>query len=315
MTDLKLSIIIPCYNEEAVISQTYERLKRVLDADGALADHEILFIDDGSSDGTLGLLKGIIQRDPRARAISFSRNFGQQAAMAAGIENCTGDAAVILDADQQHPPELIPEMVATYRNSDCDVVYAVRRRRRGESLMRRAAGRAFSRFMNYLSDTHHQVDSGEFRLMDRKVIEAFKSLPETKKFVRGLLSWVGFKQCPVYYECEPRAAGETKYNLRSLVRLAGVATVYFSAKPLRLALTLGFLSLTFSLLLVADVLISKFSNPTLAVPGWASISLSIVFFGSVQLLTIGVLGEYVANMFDEVKHRPQYIVAERMNLE
>lgn len=315
LVHLKVSVVIPCYNEEDCVERVYERVCRVLGGDERVSDHEILFVNDGSTDGTLALLREITSADSRAKCISFSRNFGQQAAMASGITACEGDVAIVMDADLQNPPEVITEMLDKYLEVQCDVVYAVKRKRSEESPLRRLTAKVWYRVLNYFSEIDQPVDTGDFKLLDRKVLEAFKQIKETNKYVRGLISWVGFIQLPVYYDVQPRAGGRTKYSIRSLLNVAFTATTYFSTKPLRLAIALGIPSLLVSLALIADVFVSKFSNPQLSVPGWASISLSIVFFGSVQLLTLGVLGLYVANIFDEVKRRPQYIVDERINFQ
>jgi len=313
VADLKVSVIIPCYDEEEVVERAYERVREVLGGSERISDHEIIFVNDGSTDGTLAVLRRITASDPLAKCISFSRNFGQQAAMASGITVCEGDVAIVLDADLQNPPELIPEMIEKYLEERCNVVYAVKRKRSEESLVRRLSAKLWYRVLNYFSEIAQPADTGDFKLLDRKVIDAFKQIQETNKYVRGLISWVGFTQRPIYYDVQPRAGGRTKYSIRSLFRMASTATTYFSTKPLRLAIDVGLPSLVVSLVLIVDVFIGKFSNPQLAVPGWASISLSIVFFGSVQLLTLGVLGLYIANIFDEVKRRPQYIIDEKIN--
>lgn len=305
-----LSIIIPCFNEEEVLPETFRRVMAALEGDwhkGA----EVIFINDGSSDQTLSILKRYAEEDPSVKVLNFSRNFGHQAAVTAGISYCSGDVAIIIDADLQDPPELFKDMVAIHREKGANVVYGVRKERKGETWFKKQTAKWFYRLLNNLSDVNLNVDTGDFRLIDRKVINTFKGLGERNKYIRGLISWMGFKQEPIYYDRDPRLAGETKYPLRKMLKLASIAMFYFSKKPLKMAITLGVFSLVIGLFLTVYVLVIQFSG-TITTPGWASTLITIIFFGGVQLVTIGVTGEYIGNILDEVKGRPEFIVDEEI---
>lgn len=307
-----ISVVVPCYNEEAVIAETYRRLRQVLSS-GPWRQYELVFINDGSRDRTLSLLREIAGSDAQVRVLSFSRNFGHQPAVSAGIRYCSGEVAVIIDADLQDPPELIPDMVRLWQQQQANVVYAVRKERKGESAFKLLTARAFYWLINELSEVALPLDTGDFRLIDRKVMEAFRQLPERSKYIRGLISWIGFKQVPIEYVREERFAGETKYPLSKMLKFASTSLLYFSKKPLKIALTLGFFSLVVGGLLAVWVITGIFFRPETLVPGWASIVIAVIFFGGVQLLTIGVLGEYIGSIFDELKARPEFIVDERIN--
>lgn len=313
MQNLKLSVIIPCYNEEEVIAETATRLKKVL-SPLPLKDYELLFIDDGSKDSTVNKLSALASTDKQLKIISFSRNFGHQPAVAAGLKMCTGDIAVIIDADLQDPPELIPDMIKQYLATGSNVLYGVRRSREGESWFKLMTAKYFYRFINYLSEVQLPLDTGDFRLLDRSVIDAFNNLPERKKYVRGLISWLGFKQAPFYYDRHKRLAGTTKYPLFKMLAFATSSMIYFSIKPLKIALILGFWSVVVGLGLAAYTLFSYFTKSITLIHGWASLMISVIFFGGVQLLTIGLLGEYLGHMFNEIKGRPAYIVEKTLNL-
>lgn len=310
--NLFISIIIPCFNEELVIGETYKRTAKVMQS----FEHkgfEIIFINDGSKDATLSILKSIANEDKTVKILNFSRNFGHQPAVTAGISVCTGDVAIIIDADLQDPPELFPDMVKKHIEEKANVVYGQRESRNGETFFKKISAKLFYRTINYLSDTPLPVDTGDFRLIDKHVIEAFKNLPEKNKYIRGLISWVGFKQVPILYKREERFAGETKYPLSKMIKFASTSMLYFSKKPLKLALALGLASLLIGLLLGIYVISGLYFRPETVVTGWPSIIISIIFFGGVQLITIGVLGEYLGNVFDEIKNRPEYIIHEKIN--
>lgn len=306
-------MIVPCFNEEEVIRETYQRLKKVKDGSG-FSFFELIFINDGSKDGTLEILKEIAGYDQEIKVISFSRNFGHQTAVSAGIHYCSGDAAVIIDADLQDPPELIPELISLWKQEQCDVVYGVRKERKGDSIFKKVTAKLFYRMIDFLSEVPIPLDTGDFRLINQNVIREFKKLKERNKYIRGLISWIGFKQIPFYYSRDPRLAGETKYPLSKMIKFAATGLTYFTKKPLKLAMALGFISIIISLSLAVYVFIEKLALNN-AVSGWASTVLVILFLGGVQLLTLGVIGEYLGNIFDEIKQRPEYIVAETINMQ
>jgi dolichol-phosphate mannosyltransferase len=231
------------------------------------------------------------------------------------LRNCSGDAAVIIDADLQDPPEVILEMLNIMKTEQANVVYGVRKHRKGESWFKLFTAKLFYRLLNYLSDVKFPVDTGDFRLVDRKVINEFNTLKEKNKYIRGLISWMGFKQAPCYYEREKRFAGETKYPFRKMLKFAMIGLFYFSKKPLNIATSLGFVSIVLGLLYAIWMLFSKLFSDNYSISGWTSTIIIIIFFGGVQLLTIGVLGKYIGNLFDEVKRRPEYIVSEKINFD
>ena len=308
----KVAVIVPCYNEEAVIKESYRRTRAVLDR--LPQQTEIIYINDGSFDQTRNLLNSLADADPEVKVLHFSRNFGHQPAVTAGINHCDADLAVIIDADMQDPPELIPELLDTQAREHANVVYCVRRSRAGESFFKLFTAKAFYRIMNRMSEVIFPLDTGDFRLIDRKVINAFNQLHERGKYIRGLISWVGFHQVPFYYEREARIAGETKYPLGKMVRFASNAMLYFSKKPLQLATGLGFISVLVGIVLAIWFTLGKVYGFSNAEVGWTSIMTSIIFFGGVQLLTVGVLGQYVGILFDEIKARPEYIIDEQRNV-
>jgi len=306
-----VSVIIPCFNEERVLLDTYRRLSAVLGNQEGL-DYELLFVDDGSSDGTKPILREFAKLDSRVNLIAFSRNFGHQPAVSAGLRHCRGDLAVIIDADLQDPPEVIPEMIAQLLKTGSNVVYGVRKKRKGETLFKLVTAHLFYKVLNALSEISLPENTGDFRVMDRKVIAAFNALPETNKYIRGLIGWMGFKQTPYYYEREARHAGTTKYTLSKMLRFASTGIFYFSKKPLKIATAFGFFSVAVGLLLSTWILFNKIVKPAYLVSGWTSIILVVVYFSGVQLLTIGILGQYIGSLFDEIKKRPEYIVDETM---
>jgi dolichol-phosphate mannosyltransferase len=307
-----LNVIIPCYNEALVIRETYERLSSVLKTIDNV-ESTITFIDDGSRDETLDILREIGKKDMSVGIIAFSRNFGHQAAVTAGINHCTADMAVIIDADLQDPPEIIPDLIRCKEEQDANVVYCVRRKREGEGLFKKLSANLFYRLLNALTEVKFPVDTGDFRLIDAYVIREFNRLHERGKYIRGLISWVGFKQVPFYYERHARFAGETKYPLRRMIKFAMTALLYFSKKPLQVALALGILAVLIGLVLACWYFFGKLFGFTHAESGFTSIMILIIFFGGVQLLTIGALGQYIGVLFDEIKGRPEYIIKDRIN--
>ncbi len=306
----KISVVIPAYNEEDIISTTLDRVLSVLEKNN-YTDYEIIVVNDGSSDKTVQTLNSYSQINTSIKVVSFSRNFGHEAATTAGLHHADGDYIFIIDADLQDPPELFPEMIKKMEETGADVVYGVRNSRKGESLLKKATSRGFYRTFNMLSDFKFPVDTGDFRLLNRKVLAAFNNLSEKKKYVRGLFSWLGFTQEPFYYDREERSAGISKYNYRKLLRLALDVIFSFSKKPLKIAFSLGIFCILTALALLIYVMVSK---AIYSVPGWASTVTIIVFFGGIQMFMIGVLGEYLSIIFDEVKKRPEYIVKETFNI-
>jgi dolichol-phosphate mannosyltransferase len=306
-----LCIIVPCFNEEAVIEATYERLRKILDK--LELDTTIIFINDGSKDRTLEILASIAETDKSVKIISFSRNFGHQAAVTAGIHFCESDLAVIIDADLQDPPELIVDLIAKQEAEQANVVYCVRKKRSGESQFKLWTAKRFYRMLNRLSEVDFPLDTGDFRLIDSHIIREFKRFKEKGKYIRGLISWIGFKQVPFYYEREARFAGTTKYPIKKMLSFASTALFYFSKKPLMLSVSLGFIAVLIGLLMALWYLSGKIFGFTNAESGWTSIMIGVIFFGGVQLLTIGVLGQYIGILFDEVKERPEYIIEDIVN--
>lgn len=312
MTVNSISVIIPCYNEELVIKECYLRLKFVLNT--LQAKHEIIFINDGSNDKTALILDSFAANDKLTKIIHFSRNFGHQAAVMAGINHCCSDVAVIIDADLQDPPELIPQILGTLIDNDANVVYCVRMSRDGESLLKKMTSKMFYRVLNSLSDVSLPLDTGDFRAIDRCVINELKSLKEKNKYIRGLISWIGFKQVPFYYARDARLKGETKYPFTKMFRFASNALVSFSLKPLKCATIMGFISFTLGLIFGLWFLCGKVFGFISSETGWTSLVIMIIFFGGVQLLTIGVLGQYLGVVLNEVKNRPEYIISRINNI-
>jgi dolichol-phosphate mannosyltransferase len=299
-----VSVIIPCFNEEEVLLATYAELTRVLEP----FDYELVFVDDGSRDATRTILDSFAIRNPWVKAVHLSRNFGHQSAVGAGIDYCSGDVAVIIDADLQDPPALIPEMLRLHDEGEFNVVYGVRRTRKGDGFFKIWTARLFYRFLNRLADQPLPRDAGDFRLIDRKVMEAFKKLPEKNKYVRGLIAWLGFRQTPLEYDRLPRVAGKTKYPLGKMLQLAKNALFGFSKKPLKMATNLGLAGLAVGFLLILWVLLGWWFHVPGLVRGWSSLLAAVVFFSGVQLLCVGLIGEYLGQVFDEVKNRPNYVV-------
>lgn len=306
-----LSIIVPCFNEESVLEETYRRINHVLSKMDYLS--EIIFVNDGSYDNTEQILSRIAISDSRVKVICFSRNFGHQQAVTAGLNHCSCDLAVIIDADLQDPPELIPDMIKTMDDTGAQVVYCVRKQRKGEGFFKKTTARLFYRLLNFLSEIELPVDTGDFRLLDKSIIREFNRLHEKGKYIRGLVSWIGFKQVPYYYEREPRFAGVTKYPFIKMLKLATTSMLYFSTKPLRIATTIGFLSVILAFILTVWSVLGKIIGFTHADTGWTSLFVLITFLGGIQLITIGIIGEYIGNLFKEIKNRPEYIISKKEN--
>jgi dolichol-phosphate mannosyltransferase len=306
MTDQpELTVVIPAFNEEANLRPMFDRLVAALETE--VEGLEIIFVDDGSSDGTWKGISDLAAVDGRVRGVRFARNFGHQAAVTAGVDVARGRAVVLIDADLQDPPEIIPEMIGKWREG-FEVVYAQRETREGETLFKKASAALFYRVLHRVTDVDIPVDTGDFRLMGPRALEAFRALPERNRFIRGLVSWIGFPQTGVRYHREARHAGETKYPLGKMMRFALDALTSFSFLPLRVATFLGFAASAFSFLYILVVLVLKAVG--ISWLGYTSLMASILFLGGVQLIMIGVLGEYIARIFDEVKRRPLYLVGD-----
>ena len=309
-----ISVVVPCHNEAAVLREAHRRLREVA-AKIADTDFEFIYVDDGSTDETATLLHELSETDERVRCIRLSRNFGQQVATTAGLEHAAGDAVMIIDADLQDPPELIEEMHARWREG-YHVVYGERIERAGETQFKLWSAQAFYRLMSCVSRTEIPANAGDFRLMDRKVVDALLRMPERDRFLRGMVSWVGFRQIAVPYRREARFAGETKYPLAKMIRFAADAIVSFSFAPLRLAVWTGFFVLGLALLgILYAIALRFFFDPSHWVRGWASLFIATLFMGGVQLISLGIIGEYVGRIYGEVKQRPLYFVRERFGFD
>ena len=297
-----LSIIIPCYNEEAVLAESYRRTRAVIDR--LPCTGEIIYVNDGSADGTRRILDDLAAQDPQVRVIHFSRNFGHQPAVSAGIRQCTADRAVIMDADLQHPPELIPEMLR-YWEEGYDDVYAKRRTRGKESFLRKKFSRAFYSILQKAAHVPIQQDTGDFRLLDRICIEALKKLRESQRYTKGMFSWIGFKKKELLFDQQDRVAGESKWSFFKLLNLAVEGITSFTVAPLRIASVFGaavsLLAFIYGIYILIENLI--YDDP---VAGFPTIMVTVLFLGGVQLLSIGIIGEYLGRIFNETKNRPVY---------
>ncbi len=301
-----ISIVIPCYNEEEVIALCHQTIVDVVN--GLPYDFEIIYINDGSSDATRNLLEDIQKEDDRVVIINFSRNFGKEAAMTAGIDNARGDALIILDADLQDPPFLIPDMIAIWKESGADVVYGQRLEREGETWLKKFTANSFYNVINFIANNVEiPKNTGDFRLMNRRSIDALIQLREKHRFMKGLFAWIGFHQVALQYNREPRAAGQTKWNYFQLFNLAIEAITGFSTKPLRIASLFGLLISIASFVFGGYIIIKTMFYGS-DVAGWASLSVMIAFLSGVQLLSIGILGEYIGRIFGEAKKRPLYFI-------
>jgi polyisoprenyl-phosphate glycosyltransferase len=303
---VQYSIIVPMYNEEEVIEETYKRLKEVMDGTGEA--YELVFVNDGSKDRTVEIMGRICQADANVRLLDFSRNFGHQIAITAGMDYAAGRAIVVIDADLQDPPTVILSMIEKWKQG-YDVVYGKRLKRKGETFFKKVTAKYFYRLLRSMTNVDIPVDTGDFRLIDRKVADVLRGLKEKNRFVRGLVSWVGFRQTSVEYVREERWAGETKYPLKKMLRFAMDGITSFSHKPLRLATYLGFgisgLSFIYLLIVLYQAL---FTDTTQT--GWASTVAINLFFNGIMLILLGIIGEYIGRIYDESKDRPLYIVQE-----
>lgn len=297
-----LSVIVPLFNEEEIIAKTFE----VLEGELRGIDHELIFVNDGSTDRTREILEGLLSGTPHNKLVNFSRNFGHQAAFSAGMKHATGDAVVIIDGDLQDPPALIRDMLEKWKEG-YQVVYAQRRKRKGETFFKRATAHLFYKTLRALTSIDIPIDTGDFRLMDRSVVDQLNNMPERNRFLRGLVCWVGFRRTGILYDRAERTAGKSKYPFRKMTRLAMDGITSFSSTPLKISFYTGLFATFIAFALFVWSVLEKFLNPATTVPGWASLMTAIVFFGGVQLVCIGILGEYIGRIYDEVKQRPLYI--------
>ena len=308
----KISVIVPMYYEEKVAEECYNRLTNVL-KNIKDYEYEIIVINDGSKDKTLEILEKLAQNDEKLKVISFTRNFGHQAAVTAGLKHVTGDAIVIIDADMQDPPELIPEMLKLWEDGN-EIIYGKRKTREGETAFKLLTAKMFYNTLNALSDVEIPKDTGDFRLVDRKVVDTINLLPEHNKFLRGLFSWVGYKQTPFEYERKERFAGKTKYSLKKMLKLASDGIISFSNKPLKIVGGLGIISIIISICILIYALLSYIFKLNNLSSGWTSLMVAITFFSVVQLLSMWIMSEYIGRIYDETKQRPQYIIDKKINL-
>lgn len=306
MTRPVFSIIAPIYNEIESLPELFPRIRDVMDKTGD--DWELILVDDGSSDGSTDIIRKLAEADERVRPIIFARNFGHQIAVTAGLDYSRGDAVVIIDADLQDPPEVILELIAKWREG-FEVVYAVRAEREGESKFKLATAAFFYRLIYRITDVKIPMDTGDFRLMDRKVVNIMNKMRERHRFLRGMSAWVGFKQVGVHYKRAARFAGVTKYPLKKMLRLALNAITGFSYVPLQVATYLGFASAAFSVLAIPVVILLRLLGDA-PLLGQATTLIAVLFLGGVQLICLGIIGEYIGRVYDEAKGRPLYIVAE-----
>jgi dolichol-phosphate mannosyltransferase len=307
-----ISVVVPVYGSERILPSTHERLSAVL---GGLEDfdHEIVFVNDGSPDDAFSVLRTLAEKDPHTKVVSLSRNFGHQVAITAGLDTATGDVVVVIDDDLQDPPEVIARMVEKWREG-YKVVYGVRSERKGENAFKMWTASAFYRMLRRLSDTPLPIDSGDFRLMDRAVVSALRSMREESRYLRGMVSWVGFSQYALEYSRDPRFEGSGNYTLGKMLKLALDGIFSFSSRPLAVSTQFGVIVTVLSFLMSIALIVQHFFFPqSVAVPGWTSVILAVLFMGGVQLMSVGVLGAYIGRVFYETKRRPLYFVAEALN--
>jgi dolichol-phosphate mannosyltransferase len=303
---MKTSIIIPIYNEEGNINKLYERLKSLIK--NINSEFEFIFINDGSKDQSIQLIKLIASKDSDVKFINFSRNFGHQIAVTAGLDKSTGDRIVIIDADLQDPPELIIDMF-NKMDDGYEVVYAKRKARKGESWLKKFTAKMFYRILKSITSVNIPVDTGDFRIMDRKIVDALKEMPEQQKFLRGQISWIGFNQTYIEYERNERFAGETGYTYKKMIRFALDGITSFSNFPLKFASICGFVVSGIAFIVMLYALYSRFISKDY-IEGWTSIIISVLFLGGIQLISIGIIGEYISRLSSNVRNRPLYIIRE-----
>jgi glycosyltransferase involved in cell wall biosynthesis len=303
-----LSVVAPMYEEEEIVARFAERVAATLDG----VDYELILVDDGSGDATAARMADVAAQDPRVKVIALSRNFGHQPALTAGLDHARGDAVVMMDGDLQDPPELIPQMLDRWRHG-IDVVYAVRQQRLGETRFKRTSARWFYKLFRRLTRMDLPVESGDFRLMDRRALDVMLGMPERNRFLRGMTVWIGFTQAAVPFVRDERTTGVTKYPLRKMLRFSFDAITSFSSAPLQWATFLGFVFSGVAFLAIPLAIVARYTN--IYERGVPSIVVVVLLLGGIQLITVGIIGEYVGRIYDEVKHRPLYVVRERINVE
>jgi dolichol-phosphate mannosyltransferase len=302
-----LSIVVPCFNEEACLRVLYERLTAAARASVG-DDYEMVLVNDGSRDRSWPMMAELARQDRHVLGINLSRNHGHQLALTAGLDLCGGDKILIIDADLQDPPELLPDMLEAMRESDADVVYGVRRSRRGETAFKRATAHGFYRLLSRATDVDIPLDAGDFRLMSRRALDALLAMPEQARFIRGMVAWIGFRQIPFAYDRDERFAGETKYPLKKMIRFALDALTGFSSAPLKLASHAGLALSVGSVILILYIAYAWIAGRS--IPGWTSLMLVVVVLGAVQMFVLALMGEYIGRLYNEAKQRPLYIVQE-----
>ena len=311
MIRCRISVVVPCFNEEEVLSACHEALTRTLS--GAVLDYEIVYVNDGSRDATMEMLRGLHRSDAHVKVVDLARNFGHQVAVSAGLAHAAGDAVAIMDADLQDPPEVLLRMLEVWK-SGYEVIYGVRTRRPGENWFKLVTAKMFYRLLNRLSDTPIPMDAGDFRLLDRRAVDALLRMNEQHRLLRGMSSWIGFRQYALEYERAPRAAGQTKYPLRKMLGLALDGMLSFSIVPLRLVALMGFAAAALASVGIVYALVLRLFT-RIWVPGWTLLFIAMLFLGGMQMLSIGVVGEYIGRIYTEVKRRPLFLVREVLSRE
>ncbi|MDO8609669.1 MAG: glycosyltransferase family 2 protein [bacterium] len=307
INEIIYSVVVPVFNEEEVLNEVYTRLIVVMEK--LDKNYEIIFIDDGSTDKSFEIINKLCEIDKKVRVIQFSRNFGHQIAISAGIDYVSGDAVIMMDADLQHPPELIPELIKKWEEG-YDIVYTVRKESKSIGLIKKITSKFFYSLINSLSKIDIPEGTADFRLLSRTVVENLKNFKERTRFIRGLISWVGYKKIGISYIAEARFAGRPKYSFKKMIRFALIGITSFSSVPLYISTILGFIIAGISFIYAIFAIYSKFFTDTVVIPGWTSTLVSVLFLGGVQLIAIGILGEYLDKVYEEVKQRPLYIVKE-----
>jgi len=308
---LQISVALPVFNEQATLPELYRRLKRVLTDLGL--SHEVIFVNDGSSDDSWNVILSLADRDPTVKAMALSRNFGSQVAITAALDASLGASVVVMDADLQDPPELIAEMYAKFCEG-YDVVYAQRRVRKGETWWKRATAKAFYRLMHRMTTIDIPLDTGDFRLMSRRVADDLRRFQERSRFIRGLVTWVGYNQTPVFYDRDPRFAGQTKFSTAAMFKFAVDGITSFSSRPLRVASQIGLFFAMASMAAMVGLVAYKLLGGTGLVQGWTSLIVVVLFLGGLQLVAIGVAGEYIGRIYEQAMGRPIYLVKDRINM-